>query len=64
MRMGGLEPPRLSTPDPKSGAAAITPRAPVFSDCKDTKFRASHQKNDPNNAEIFYSSKNLLNFEA
>ena len=27
MRTKGLEPPRLSTPDPKSGAATITPRA-------------------------------------
>ena len=25
VRMGGLEPPRLSPPDPKSGAATITP---------------------------------------
>ena len=27
VRAGGLEPPRLSAPDPKSGAATITPRA-------------------------------------
>lgn len=25
VRMKGLEPPRLTAPDPKSGAAAITP---------------------------------------
>ena len=30
VRTGGLEPPRLSTPDPKSGAATITPRAPLY----------------------------------
>ena len=29
VRMGGLEPPRLSPPDPKSGAATITPH-PLF----------------------------------
>ena len=27
VRMGGLEPPRRETPDPKSGAATITPHA-------------------------------------
>ena len=26
--MEGLEPPRIAPPDPKSGAAAITPHAP------------------------------------
>lgn len=31
VRTGGLEPPRISPPDPKSGAATITPRAPDFS---------------------------------
>lgn len=28
--MKGLEPPRLTTPDPKSGAAAITPHPQLF----------------------------------
>ena len=31
VRTGGLEPPRITPPDPKSGAAAITPRALDFS---------------------------------
>ena len=35
VRMKGLEPPRLSAPDPKSGAAAITPH-PRFRNAKDT----------------------------
>jgi hypothetical protein len=30
VRMKGLEPPRLSAPDPKSGAAAITPHPHLF----------------------------------
>jgi len=30
VRVKGLEPPRLSTPDPKSGAAAITPHPQCF----------------------------------
>ena len=29
VRMEGLEPPRLTAPDPKSGAAAITPHPAV-----------------------------------
>jgi hypothetical protein len=34
--MKGLEPPRLTAPDPKSGAAAITPHphfCQIFADC-------------------------------
>lgn len=38
VRMGGLEPPRLSTPDPKSGAAAITPHARVVWSRKVTNY--------------------------
>lgn len=30
VRMGGLEPPRLSTPDPKSGAAADYATSALF----------------------------------
>lgn len=30
VRMEGLEPPRITPPDPKSGAAAITPHARVY----------------------------------
>ena len=29
VRMKGLEPPRLAAPDPKSGAAAITPHPQI-----------------------------------
>lgn len=37
VRMKGLEPPRLSAPDPKSGAAAnYATSAVVKLDCKDT----------------------------
>ena len=32
--MKGLEPPRLSAPDPKSGAAAITPHPHLFQKTK------------------------------
>lgn len=35
--MKGLEPPRLSAPDPKSGAATITPH-PRENLCKDIDF--------------------------
>ena len=38
VRMGGLEPPRRSTPDPKSGAAAITPHARVVWSRKVTNY--------------------------
>jgi hypothetical protein len=40
VRMKGLEPPRLSAPDPKSGAAAnyATSALFLFKGCKDTLF--------------------------
>ena len=34
VRMGGLEPPRLTPPDPKSGAATITPHPRFFEGAK------------------------------
>ena len=36
--MGGLEPPRLTPPDPKSGAATITPHPRFFRGRKSTLF--------------------------
>lgn len=38
VRMGGLEPPRLTPPDPKSGAATITPHPRFFRGRKSTLF--------------------------
>jgi hypothetical protein len=50
VRVKGLEPPRLSAPDPKSGAAAITPHPqPNALHCKGRQIY-----------EIFYIKKELF----
>jgi hypothetical protein len=44
--MKGLEPPRLTAPDPKSGAAAITPHPLFCQICADRYISAAFAKKE------------------